>query len=292
MFETIRRGWGLTKLSFSVIKQDKELMLFPVFSGIVMVVLMASFGGFGWWMDHTTGLNDQAALALGLVFYFLSYLVVIYFNTGVVFAARIRLDGGDPTLKDGFRGANSRLPQIFGWALIAATVGLILQILQRMARDRNNLIGQILAGLAGMAWNLMTYFVLPIIAAEGLGPIDSIKKSASVFKRTWGESIVGGLGIGLIFFLLGVLGVIPLFIAYSIGNATLLIAVFALVVLYWVFLAILNSTASQVLVATLYRYATKGETGGVMPPDAAQHIFDRQQNWDRYTEPSGRIRNA
>lgn len=300
MFETIKRGWALTKLSFRVIQQDKELLLFPVLSGIGLLMALLGFGGLAFWMQHTAGLSDAAALLFFLAYYFVSYFITIYFNTALVSAARIRLDGGDPTLKDGFRGSNSRISQILGWTLLAATVGLILQILQNLARDQRNPIAQIVGvlftQLAGMAWSIVTYFVIPVFVMEKTGPIESVKRSAAIMRRTWGEALTGHVGIGVVFFLLGLLGLIPLFIGLNLlgtGMAAVGVGIVFLAFLYWITLVVLNSAASQVLVAALHRFATEGDTGGFMPNDSARAVFDPNARWDAHTDPStGRIRGA
>lgn len=296
MFETIKRGWALTKLSFRVIGQDKELLLFPVCSGIGLLLALIGIGGLGFWIQHTAGMTQEAGYVFMLAYYFVSYFITIYFNTALITAARIRLDGGDPTVKDGFKGANSHLTQILGWTLVAATVGIILQILQNIARDRNNFIGQILAQLVGAAWSVVTYFVIPVYVTEKLGPIQAVKRSAMIMRRTWGETLTGHVGIGIVFFLLGLVGLLPLLLGGQLvasGAVAIGVAFIALTFLYWIVLVVLNSAASQVLVAALHRYATVGDTGGFMPNQSAQHLFDPNQKWDAYKDPdTGRLKGA
>lgn len=294
MFETIQRGWRLTKVSLRVVRQDKELLMLPVLAGIGLLLSTVLILGLGYYVQTAMGLTQEVGIGLTLLLYFVSYFITIYFNTGLVTAAGIRLDGGDPTLKDAFAGANKRLGKILGWALVAATVGLLLQLLERFARERGGFIGQIMAQMVGMAWNLATYFVIPVIVAEDKGPVDSVKRSASVFKSTWGETITGGLGIGLVFFLLGLAGAGVLLLAVYAGLplAALMVLV-GLVLVYWLVLVVVHSAASQVLVAALYRFATKGDAGGVISDGAAQHLFDRGDSWSRYQDPTtGRIRGA
>lgn len=291
MFATLSRGWALTKLSFGVIKQDKELLLFPVFSGIGLLMAAVGFGALEWQLDHTAA-TDELKLIVGLAWFFVSYFITIYFNTCMISSAKIRLAGSNPSLADGFRGANKHIVPILGWSLIAATVGLILQLLRAAARDNRNFLGQMLASIASTAWNITTYFVLPVLVSEGVGPIQAIKRSAATVRRTWGEALVGYVGIGLIFMLLGLLGLIPLFLAFMTGSVGVLAAVLAVVIVYWIVLVVLNSAASQVMVATLYRYATEGDTGGVMPPQAAQNVMNPNTDWSVFTDSSGRIRGA
>ena len=140
-------------------------------------------------------MQQRPLLYYGLLFlfYFLNYFIVIFFNSAVIACAILRMRGGEPTLSIGFNAALSRLPQIVGWALVAATVGLILRALENVARKRGNLVGQIVAGLLGMAWSVVTFLVVPILVVEKKGPFEAVKESAALLRKTWGEQLVGGL---------------------------------------------------------------------------------------------------
>jgi hypothetical protein len=293
--ERMRRGWQLTKVSLGVVKQDKHLLLFPVLSGIGLVLAVLGFGGLAAWVQLTTGIDEATGIIIFLAYYFVTFFITIYFNTALIMAVKERLDGRTPTLKGGLKGANSRIGAILGWTLVAATVGLILQVLQNLARDTRNPIGQILAQLAGFAWSVITYFVLPIIAAEGYGPFKAVKQSATTIKRTWGEALVGTFSLGVIFFIVGLVGAVALiFITITLAVHTAILIVGLLLALLWVLaVALVHTTAKQVLVAALYRYATTGHTGGVMSDQQARAAFNPDEKWEEFTDPhTGRIRGA
>lgn len=294
--ERMRRGWQLTKVSLGVVKQDKHLVLFPILAAIGLLLALAGFGGLFAWIEHTTGIDQATGLVLALGYYFLSYFITIYFNTALVMAVKERLDGRTPTIGGGLRAANSRMGAILGWTLVAASVGLILQLLQNLARDTRNPIGQILATLAGYAWSIITYFVLPIIAAEGYGPFRAIKESARTIKRTWGEALVGTFAMGAIFFIAGLIGAIAIIVVFFVLSAVHPAVLFAglLLAFLWILTVIVvHSTAKQVLVAALYRYATTGEAGGVLSQQQARAAFNPQEPWEEFTDPqTGRIRGA
>jgi hypothetical protein len=290
--ERMRRGWQLTKASLRVVKQDKHLLVFPVLSGIGFILALSMFAG----LFHFVGATDQASqLFYVFAWYFVSYFIVIYFNTALVIAVMERLDGRTPTLGVGLSGANSRIGQILGWTLLAATVGLLLQILRNMARDQRNPIGQILASLAGVAWSVITYFVIPVIVVNRMGPIAAVKESARTMRRTWGESLAGTFSMGFIFFLFYILAFIIAFVAWNafavspyIGGLLLVAAI-----LFFVTVLLVQTTAKQVLVAALYRYATKGDAGGVLSPQQARATFNPDAQWIEYQDPAtGRIRGA
>jgi hypothetical protein len=256
----ISRGWKLTKLSLRVIRKDKEILLLPVISGIITMLIFASFfvgifvvNGSG---DDSPGSTETVlSIALFAGFYFCAYFITIYFNAAIIGCATIRLDGGDPTIKDGLRIARENIGRILAWALVAATIGVIIKAIQQ----RVGFVGRIIMGALGVAWSLLTYFVVPVLIYEKLGPIPAVKRSAGMFKKTWGEMIVGNLGLGIIFVLAGLAGILIIVLGFAVGGVTGLIVGFVIAVVYWLILAVVQTAAEAVLVAALYKYATTGQ---------------------------------
>ncbi|HEY3419862.1 MAG TPA: DUF6159 family protein [Methanomassiliicoccales archaeon] len=251
----LSRGWQLTKLSFSVIGKDKEILLFPVISGIALILMAASFFGVYFIAFGLENLDTYLLAAFFIAFYFVSAFIVVFFNVALVSCAMMRLNGGDPTFSYGIKMASSRLKYILEWALLSATVGLVLQ----MISSKSGTIGRIIVGMIGFAWSVATYFVVPIIAFEQVGPIKAIKRSASVLKSSWGEALISNLGIGLIFFLLALVGFVPLIIGIVIGGVFAIVTGIIIAVLYWLCLAVLATAVSGVLLTALYRYGTTGK---------------------------------
>jgi hypothetical protein len=195
----------------------------------------------------------------GFLFYFCQYTVIIFFNCALVGAAMIRLKGGDPTLSDGINIAKSRIGAILGYAAIAATVGLILQSMKN--RDNNFLVRMLGAGL-GAAWTLATFLVVPVLVSQEIGPIDALKQSVDLLKRTWGENAIGNVGIGAAFGLIMVLAILigaAATVAAAMLSPTLAIAVAVLFVIGVLLLGVYQSALSGIYSAALYRYATEGE---------------------------------
>ena len=256
MFQTIRRTWDLIKMSWAVLKKDRELVLFPVMSTVALVILAGLMMGVGSGLGTVDRLADTGAsevdILLLAVTYFLLAFVVIYFNSALIGAAMIRLAGGDPTVGDGLRMANKRLPQILGWALISATVGLILQVLRSQARD--NMIGQIVLSLVGGVWAYLTYFVVPIVVAEGLGPIGAIRSSGSLFKRTWGEQVTSNVGFGILAFVAVLIGALP---AVLVAAISLPVGIAVGVATVGLALAIVTALEG-IFKAALYGYVADG----------------------------------
>jgi hypothetical protein len=260
-----RRSWELVKLCWQVLRQDKELVVFPIVSLICMVIVTASFivpGIFtGFWASVGGDGVNIGVIVLIILFYLVQYFVIIFFNAALICAARIRLQGGDPTLGDGLRGAGSHLGAVLGYAAISATVGLVLSLI----REQGGVAGAIFASLGGMAWNIVTFLAIPVLVVEGVGPIEAIKRSGSLLKKTWGEQLIGSSSIGLVFGLLavavGILG--ALLGAAIIGAGALWVGVAVIVVAIIAVLAIsmLGATLHGIYAAALYGYAVGGDTG-------------------------------
>ncbi len=264
MWKKVTNSWSLVKASAEVLCADRELLLFPVLSGAAMVLVAMSFlvpsllfgASVAGAAQGTIGVTGVVVLA---TFYFSQYFVMLFFNSALVGAAMIRLEGGRPTLRDGFAAAGRRVGPILGYALIAATVGVVLRVLKKRAGT----LGKIVLSLVGVAWSLATYLVVPVLVVEGLGPIDAVRKSAETFKRTWGEQIAGNVGMGIFFALMTfglVLLVVPVMIVViGIGEPVLIAAVGALFGVAFLFLTLFASALKSVYTAALYRFATTGE---------------------------------
>ncbi len=274
----LSNSWELVKASWRVLKADKELIIFPIVSTIgtiIVTVLFAIPMAFAGIFDHIT--NDQIGIGemiVGFAFYLIMYFVVIFSNTALVGAALIRLRGGDPTLRDGFNIAVDHLPQILGYAAISATVGVILRAIQ----ERGGIVGKIAGGLLGMAWNVITYLVVPILVVENVGPVEAVKRSTGYLKRTWGEQLIGNFSIGLVFGLLTVaavlvIGVPVMIIAAATGSAVLIGLGVLLIVLLVAGISLISSTLNGIYVAALYQYASEGATSSYFSPDMIQGAF-------------------
>lgn len=259
MFDKFSRSWELVKASASVLRSDKELMLFPLISGLVTLVVMATFmiPVFALRIfDNGVGVGG---VVVGFLFYFCQYSVIIFFNCALVGAAMIRLDGGDPTLRDGFDAAKSRLPSIFGYAAIAATVGVFLQAL----KSEDNFIVRLIGSGLGVAWTLATFLVVPVLVSRDIGPVDALKESVTLLKRTWGENAIGNVGIGaafgLITFAFLLVGAGLTFLAFQ-ASPVLAVGVGVVFLIGVLLLGVYQAALSGIYSAALYRYAVSHET--------------------------------
>lgn len=278
MFGRLANSWELVKSSAKVLAADKELLIFPIISSIGVLVVSAAFiipSIFANLFDSLfTGDFQVVGFVVLFLFYVVQYTVIFYMNTALVGAALIRLRGGDPTVKDGFRIASKHFGPIVGYALIAATVGVILKSIS----DRSKGLGRFVVDLIGLAWNLATFLVVPVLAVEDVGPLDAIKRSVELLKRTWGEQIAGNIGLGSIFALLfiglGLSGTALIFFAISVlESAVMAVVIGAGLVLVFLLLGLVNSTLSGIYTAAVYQYAVSGQSDGFFEPELVENAF-------------------
>jgi hypothetical protein len=261
------RSWALMKASAAVLRSDKSLLVFPLLSGICVLLVAASFlipvgvmmiGG-----DHA-GQDFQQRMSAGSYllmfgFYLVQYFVIIFFQTALTGVALMHLRGEPTSVGAGFALARAKLPQILGYALIAATVGLLL----RMIQERLGLVGRFVVGLIGLAWTVATFLVVPVLASKDVGPIEAVKHSAELLKRSWGENLIGNGGIGIVFGLFLMLAVLvgaALVVGAAMTHSIVAIALAVLlVVIGIVLLGLIQSSLQGIYAAALYRYAEAGE---------------------------------
>lgn len=284
MFETFSRSWQLVKASYGVLRADKELIWFPIMSTIGVIIITIAFSiplfasGLLDALASESGTLSQVQTIIGLViaflFYFVMYTVVIFSNVALIGAAMIRLNGGDPTVQDGLRIASERIGSILGYAAISATVGMILNAI----RDEDNILSQILAGILSTAWNLIVFLVIPVLVVENVGPIEAIKRSGNLLKRTWGEQITGSFSIGGLFFLLSLavmllIGGPIIALASATGSGVVMFLGIGVVIILLMALNLFGSALNGIFQAALYKYAAEGTAGEFFPESMVAGAF-------------------
>jgi len=277
MFERFDRSWRLAKASAAVLRQDKELVLFPLISLGALVLVLLCFAapviGLGVLDGLHGGRISALHYAIAFLFYFCQYFVIFFFNAALVGAAMVRLEGGTPTLAGGLHIAASKAGAIAGYALIAATVGMVLRAIQ----ERVGFIGRIIVGLLGMGWTIATYLVVPVLVDRDVGPVEAVKESALLLKETWGENVIGQVGIGAAFMLVYI-GVLTgggfLFVVATMGHDVRLFAfAFVATALAIAAAGLVHAALSGIYEAALYRYATKGEAALGFEADTLEMAF-------------------
>ena len=250
----LRNSMALARSSWEVLKADKELLLLPLISGIASLAVAATFivplfaaGG-----GPSDGMSGASILLLIVMYFVLAY-ITIFFNAALISAAHERLEGGDPTIGSALRGAAGRAGKIVPWALLSAVVSMILRAIE----ERAGFLGQIVTAIAGMAWAVVTFLVLPIIVIEGLGTGRAVKKSGSLLRETWGENLAAQIGFGLLGFLL-LLPALALLAAGIAAGGAAGGAVIGLGVLWGIVVAVVIAALSAIYQTALYHFAVDG----------------------------------
>jgi hypothetical protein len=248
--------------AWSVLKRDKALVLFPLFSSIACFFVLASFivplfmvdlSGFKEVHGHYSQAQQVAGWAYLFAFYFVNYFVITFFNVGIVSCAVARMAGAEPTFGSGMRAALQRVHLIVGWALLSATVGLILKIIESYSKR----FGRIMAAILGAAWSIMTFLVVPVLVVENKGPFDALKESITLLKKTWGTQVLGNFSFGLIFFFLFIPAIFVIVFSFYLMSAVSVIVgmlVLGLAICYILGLALIQSALHSIFQAALYMY--------------------------------------
>ena len=258
--------WQLMKDSWGVLMRDRELLVFPLASGIACLLVLVMFAvpvlgmGVAGARGALRGNGELAGYLLLFCWYLANYFVVFYFNAALVDFVLTRISGDAPTLRGSLRAAAECLPQIAAWAVLSATVGVVLNALQ----SRAGFLGRLVVSLVGFAWTLVTYFVVPVIVVERKGALEAVAESRDLLGRTWGRQIVSGLAYGLLWFLLALPAFAAIFLAIvgvvaSHGhNAGGWGSLAGFAVVYLIALGIVLSALRSIFGAVLYRFAKTG----------------------------------
>lgn len=269
MFATLGRSWQFAKISYGILWDHKQLIIFPIISGTAALLVLASFilplwgtGTMEQWMqmfesDAPIPAGDKALMwSLLFAFYFCSYFVIVFFNCALTACAMKVVSGEAPTVGYGMSMAAKRLPQILAWAFISAIIGVLLRMIESM----NEKVGAIVAAILGCAWGALTYFVVPVLVMDGVGPVMAIKLSAGTLKSTWGEALVGRFSLGMLSFLImlpvllvcGVLGSM----AFASGNAAGIALAITIIAVLIIVASAATSAADIIFKTILYNHAT------------------------------------
>ncbi len=263
----IGRSIELVRQSYRILMQDKELMILPLVSGVFVVsAAVAIYFGFGIDPDRLNR-EDPIAMTAAFLLYVTTYAIGIFFQAAVIAGATERMRGGDPTVASALRAAGKRLVPILMWSVFAATVGMLLRIIH----DRAGFLGRIVVSLVGAAWSLATFFVVPVLVLEERSVAESFSQSVAVFKKTWGETMVGGMSLGVAAVVAWVtLVAIVGLLGWAGAGIVVALTVFAAGA---VTLVVFFSALQGIYVASLYRYATEGHVPTGLSPDLLAHAF-------------------
>jgi hypothetical protein len=281
MFEWFSRGWQMARSSWAVLKSHPSLAMFPVLSGLALIAVTALLSVpliFGAAVGATMHMSDQAMTTYGyvalFVWYFVCTFVIVFCNAALISSALRAFSGEPASVGFGIAAAGRRSPQILGWSFVAATVGVLLRGLQSLATDKLGFVGDLAASIAQGLWGVATYFAVPVVVVEGVGPINAVKRSSSILRRTWGESLAGSSGLGFVhfLFLLPFFGLLALIFTGTGGDAlrwtwAAILAVYALAV------TAIFAALNTIFRAAVYNYATAGVAPVQMDSALLQSTF-------------------
>ena len=260
-FDRLSNGWQLAKTSLRIIQEEKALLLFPVLSTLALIMVCATFFGGGYFVFgeqifavDSAGETTITPLAyiLAFLYYFVTYFVIIFFNSALVHCAVRVLDGEKTNLSEGLEYATSKLDKILMWTGISATIGLLLKALQS-----NDKIGEIAAAIIGTAWSILTFFVVPVLLYEDKDVIGTIKQSGRIMKEKWGESLGANFGFGFINFLaILVIGLV----AFALAQVHVVLGILVGISLL-LLLGTVMSAAQAVFLAAIYQRVNDKPTG-------------------------------
>lgn len=299
--QKLKNAMNLLKACWKVLMLDKELLAFPLLSILVLGLLAGSFiwplyesgallsvlesmgtvqvegdSNQHWMGGDKAGedYNEYYMMALSFVAYFVTFFVMIFFNAALIACVKIRLAGGDPVVMDGLRASMERLPQIAAWAFVAATVSFILNLL----KDKDGNPPGFIISLLGAAWAIAVYFAVPVLVSERVGPVQAVKRSVAIIKKTWGEALIAEVGLG-IFTGLAVLGGFLFFMAGFIifnevsDSPEIALTIWTIGAIYVLVCALIFSTLGSILKSALYVYAVNGKIPYYFDDDLIKNAF-------------------
>jgi len=277
-FDRLSNGWKLGKMSLETIRDNPSLMLFPVVSGTALTLVVLSFLGGGYFLFGDSiqagvelefaneGTIDIIMYVAAFLFYLVNYFIIVFFNVGLVYCARLILEGEKTSFSEGISYAMTRTQTILAWAALAATVGMILKTIQERAGSA----GQIISGIIGIVWSIATFFVVPIIAYEDVSPIEAVKRSGQIMKDKWGESIGSNFSFS-IFTLIGIL-LVALPLGLIVGFLIHPLAGVAVGILTFILVNVAVSAGKMVFLTAVYQHVND-EPIGRFERDALDTIF-------------------
>ena len=278
IFRTFSNTWSIIKTSMVVLRKDKELLLFPVMSfigvGIVVAVAAIAFLAMGSF-DRLDTSGGESQLQLGdaivaVIALFASITVITYFNAALMGAARHRLKGGDPNVFTGFAAVNKNITGVIGWSFISTIIFILLTYARSVAND--NFLARIIIDIMGAIWAYMTFFVVPILIVEHVGPIEAIKRSKNYFGRTWGEQLVSGFGFGIFRFLAVIPGIA---IGAAVGAISPVAGIIVAIPLVGIGLAVVNALEGIFKMA-LYEQVVEHVQPQFFEPEVLQSAYHQK----------------
>lgn len=269
-------GFQLARDCWKILRDDLSLLILPMVSGIACILLMLSFiapasfdqqavlAGITKLVQFANGQADSDSLKSWgkiFLFYFCLNFIILYFNAALVHCCLFRIRGLRVNLFHGLLAATRRLPLLLVWSVVSASVGLVIRTVEKFTRDHDRYGTYFLVQVFGVLWSVATFFIVPVLVIERVGPFKALKRSVKVLTRTWGDQIGGRVGIEFFIFPVWLIGlaIVGFGVKAGVTTSSFGSALVGIGTLWLVVTALIHSTINTVLLSALYLYATQDE---------------------------------
>ena len=292
------RSWLLLKTSLRVMFQNKKLLIFPMVISVLTLGIVLFFlapvalrpTGYSYtqpehWEKIGSGLLENTetgsvtigdhnstsrsarvewhisreAALYGVGLYLLAMYFATFFNVAFYHEILAALRGESVSITRGLFFACRRWHAILLWSLFAGLVGVLIRVIE----ERLGFIGRIIAGFLGTVWSVASLFVIPAIAyhTEAVNPLRLLRESANAIRDTWGETLIGYVGLSFANLLILLLSIILMTAAVVVSALWQNYWIIAVASVVWIgglcCWGYLSNVASQMYKGALYLYANE-----------------------------------
>lgn len=266
----IKSGFELLRQSAQVVREEPGLL------GVFLLGLLVQVAVFFGVFFAAFGRGPQAE---DFRFPGLLWLFPVLFVAGlpgslagatVVAVAMQKLDGQPASIRDAFQLALARFPQLVLFNVLAAGVGLLIQLIV----EKLKIGGRLAAMVIGASWTVVTLLVIPVILFEKANAFEAVKRSGSLIKDRWGEGVTGHASVGLALAVI----MVPFSMVGAIVMPFNLVAGIVVIAVSTVVLITLSGALGGVFTTALYRYAADGTTDGPFRKAQLEGAFESKQD--------------
>jgi len=276
---TFSQAWAYVKLCWGVLARDTSILVFPILSACATLAVLVPFvvanrvafeAAKG-----THGMLPPSLYAQIFLLYLACSFIIVFSNSAMVACASMCLSGGAPKVADGFGAACRNLPRIVLWSMVAGTVGFLLAMVKR--RD-DGIINQIVTSIIGVAWTVATYFIIPVIILENCDLFTAFKRSADLFRRQWGTTVVGNVGLSAFFvpFWIAPVALVILGLRVGVVAWTAFLPLVVVCAIYCVILGLVQSALQEIFVVVAYQHASGTGNPRDIDPQFVTTAFSRE----------------
>lgn len=283
-FDRLRNGFEITKISIDIAMKEPWMIILPFISAGIMIAIIiwyiiTIFGItiFGGNTAQTSIAIDAFSFIMPIIIYFVGYFLTYFTQAMIIYGAKERLSGNDPTIAQAFAGASEHLLQIIILSIIGAIIGMITKILSYKKNGQKNIFMTLSTSIIGIAWTVASYFALPIIISEKKNVFDAFKRSGEITFQVWGEGISANFSLFLLYIpatILFIGSLVFLFININIIALALLI----LAVISFFAAIFISMPVKAIISQALYDYATKKQAPPGFDSTYLQNAFTKKDD--------------